>query len=104
MLPPSRFPLRARAEPSRAHSRSELEPASSFLVGTPGEHVVMRSLDGRSRSVVPEVSWRFCDPSHGLSWFLESVPSFINSNPNLGAYVTVWLPFQTMGTEVSFCF
>ena len=40
----------------------------------------------------------------GLSWFLESAPSFANSNPNLGAYVTVWLPFQTMGTEVTFCF
>ena len=40
----------------------------------------------------------------GLSWFLESAPTFINTNPNLGAYVTVWLPFQTMGTEVTFCF
>ena len=40
----------------------------------------------------------------GLSWFLESVPSFINSNPTLGAYVTVWLPFHSMGTEVAFCF
>lgn len=40
----------------------------------------------------------------GLAWFLESAPGFINSNPNLGAYVTVWLPFHTMGTEVTFCF
>ena len=40
----------------------------------------------------------------GLSWFLESAPTFTNSNPNIGSYVQVWLPFQTMGTEVTFCF
>jgi hypothetical protein len=39
----------------------------------------------------------------GLSWFLESLPSLNDSN-NLGTYVKVWLPFPSMGTEVTFCF
>jgi hypothetical protein len=39
----------------------------------------------------------------GLAWFLESVPSLMNAD-NVGTYVTVWLPFQSMGTEVAFCF
>jgi len=40
----------------------------------------------------------------GASMFLENAPSFNNST-NLGAYI--WLlnaPFQTLGTEVTFCF
>jgi hypothetical protein len=49
----------------------DLDPAASFLVGTQGESVSLRSLDGRTRTVVPAVSSWVYDPAHGLLWFLD---------------------------------
>jgi hypothetical protein len=49
----------------------DLDPATSFLVGTQGESVSLRSLDGRTRTLVPAVSSWVYDPAHGLLWFLD---------------------------------
>lgn len=64
-LPAAAVPS-AGAEPAAA-----ADPRAAFLVGTQGESVSLRSLDGQSRTVVPELSSWLHDPSHGLLWFLD---------------------------------
>ncbi len=64
-------PEKSTAAAPSAAPEGALDPATSFLVGTQGEAVSLRSLDGRSRIVVPGLSsWQY-DPTHGLLWFLD---------------------------------
>jgi hypothetical protein len=68
---PAEPPSSAEPATPAAPGSPELDPADSFLVGTQGESVSLRSLRGPTRTVVPAVSSWLYDPAHGLLWFLD---------------------------------
>jgi hypothetical protein len=68
---PAEPPSGAAAALPATSASPDLDLAASFLVGTQGEAVSLRSLDGRTRTLVPAVSSWVYDPTHGLLWFLD---------------------------------
>ena len=68
---PGRSPAGSGAPSAAPPAAPALDPARAFLVGTQGESVSLRWLDGQTRVVVPGLSSWLYDPSHGLLWFLD---------------------------------
>jgi len=73
-VPSSALPVSANAPP--APTPQPAVPArppatASFLVGTQGQDIALRSLDGQAHVVAPAVSSWLYDEAHGLLWLLD---------------------------------